>query len=147
MKRSKISKKKCLICAYLSNFLWKPHCNFRKIPNSLGAFHTQNWVKSGQNWPKFKNSENWEKMQFFHVSITFVALELDSPAQIEKKWIFDFFIFSWQKKPRVRRGGFKKHAHYLRNSAVFSRIDHFRSQKTRGSSSNWKKLDFWKMKK
>ena len=27
-------------------------------------------------------------MQFFHVSITFVALELDSPAQIEKKSIF-----------------------------------------------------------
>ena len=26
-------------------------------------------------------------MQFFHVSITIVALELATPAQIEKKWI------------------------------------------------------------
>ena len=26
-------------------------------------------------------------MQFFHVSITFIALELVAPAQIEKNWI------------------------------------------------------------
>ncbi len=31
-------------------------------------------------------------MQFFHVSITFVPLELDSPAQIEKKLIFLSYI-------------------------------------------------------
>ena len=31
-------------------------------------------------------------MQFFHVSITFVALELDSPAQIEKMSIFLSYI-------------------------------------------------------
>ena len=30
-------------------------------------------------------------MQFFGVSITSVALELGSLAQIEKNWIFDFF--------------------------------------------------------
>ena len=54
----------------------------------LFTFHTQNWVKSGQNRPKFKNSENWEKIQFFYVSTTFAALELVAPAQIEKKWIF-----------------------------------------------------------
>ena len=54
-------------------------------------FSTQNYVKSGQNQPKFKNSENWEKMQFFHVSITFVAQKLVAPAQIEKKSGFYHF--------------------------------------------------------
>ena len=31
-------------------------------------------------------------MQFFHVLITFVALELEAPAQIEKKSIFLSYI-------------------------------------------------------
>ena len=61
--------------------------NSLKITNSAFAFPTQNWVKSGQNRPKFENSENWEKMKFFHVSITFIALELVAPAQIEKNKI------------------------------------------------------------
>ena len=39
-------------------------------------------------------------MQFFHVSITSVALELDSLAQIGKKWIFDF---SKIKKNKISR--------------------------------------------
>ena len=30
----------------------------------------------------------------------------------------------------------------MRKNAVFSRIDHFHSPKIRGSSSNWKKMDF-----
>ena len=59
------------------------------------CFLSQTWVKSGQNRPKFKNSENWEKKQFFHVSITFVALELVAPAQIEKKWIFLVLHVYW----------------------------------------------------
>ena len=71
--------------------------HFFEILDPAYAFPTRNCVKSGQNRQKF-NSENWEKMQFFGVSITSVALELGSLAQIEKNWIFDFFIFSWQKK-------------------------------------------------
>ena len=47
----------------------------------------------------------------------------------------------WSKSSKILR--FWK----LRKNAVFSRIDHFRSPRTRGSSSNWKKMDFWKMKK
>ena len=44
-------------------------------------------------------------MQFFGVSITFVALELVAPAQIEKNWIFEkwkndnFFVISLKKDP------------------------------------------------
>ena len=34
----------------------------KKIPNPASVSISQNWVKSGQNRPKFKNSENWEKM-------------------------------------------------------------------------------------
>ena len=30
----------------------------------------------------------------------------------------------------------------MRKNAVFSRIDHFHTPRTRGSSSNWKKVDF-----
>ena len=58
-----------------------------KFSNWCLTFLTQNWVKSSQNQVKFKNSENWEKMQFFHVSTIFVAQKLVVTAQIEKKWI------------------------------------------------------------
>ena len=72
--------------AFLTTF-WSQILKFRflkiwKWQNLLCAFPTQNWVKSGQNQVKLIDSENWEKMQFFHVSITFVAQELDSLAQI-----------------------------------------------------------------
>ncbi len=60
----------------------------RNLESDQVRFSSQNGVKSGQNRPKLKDSENWEKMQFFHVSITIVALELVAPAQIEKKSIF-----------------------------------------------------------
>ena len=42
-------------------------------------------VKIDQNLKILKTEE---KNQFFNVSITFAALELVAPAQIEKKWIF-----------------------------------------------------------
>ena len=44
-------------------------------------------VKIDQNK---KNSENWEKIQFFDTLTTFVAQQLMAPAQIEKK--VDFFV-------------------------------------------------------
>ena len=79
--------------------------HFFEILDPACALPTRNEVKSGQNWPKFKNSENWEKMQFFHVSTTFVALELVVTAQIENKWILSLLsigsnslVFSSLKK-------------------------------------------------
>ena len=59
----------------------------QKILNPACAFPTQNYVKNSKNRVFFKNSENSEKIQFFDALTIFKALELDSPAQIEKKWI------------------------------------------------------------
>ena len=84
---------------------WDCRWRISKIVFLLSAFPAQNWVKSGQNRVKTKNSENWEKIQFFHVSTTSVALELDFLCLVEKKSIFentindDFFEFSWKKDP------------------------------------------------
>ena len=74
---------------------------FYDFENRHLMFPAQNLVKSGQNLLKFKKSGNLEKIQFFHVPITFVVQELVVPSQIEnkvhfwkmKKWQFfrDFF--------------------------------------------------------
>ena len=42
-------------------------------------------------YQNFKILKIEKKFSFFGVSINSVALELNSPAQIEKNWIFDFF--------------------------------------------------------
>ena len=101
--------RKFYFSAFLTTF-WsqKPKLRFLKTwkwQNLLCTFLSQNWVKSGQNRPKFKNSKNWEKKQFFHVSITFVAQKVVSPAHIERRWIFgkykndNFLVISLKKDP------------------------------------------------
>ena len=84
--------------------------DFYEIWNPTRAFLTQNRVKSGQNRQKIKKSENWEKIHFFDTLTTFVALEPDSPAPIEKKMDLAFFHFSVTKNRGVRGVGFKNHA-------------------------------------
>ena len=49
-------------------------------------------------------------MQFFHVSITIVAQELDSPAQIADWEYFGFLNFLRPLLLLYKMGGFKKHA-------------------------------------
>ena len=83
---------------------------FYDFSNRYFTFHTQNWVKNSQNWPKFINFKNWEKMQFFHVSITLVAPKLDSLAQIADWVYFGFLNFHRPLLPLYREGGFKIHA-------------------------------------
>ena len=62
--------------------------NSLKITIPACAFLSQNRVQSGQNRGKIKNSENWVKTQFLHVSTTLVAQKLDSLAPNEKKRIW-----------------------------------------------------------
>ena len=51
-------------------------------------------------------------MQFFHVSITFVAQKLGSPAQIADWEDFGFLNFLRPLLPLYRVGGFKIHAQF-----------------------------------
>ena len=50
------------------------------------------------------------KIQFLHVSTTFVAPELDSLAQIENLTFLGFFIFHRPLLPLYRGWGFEIHA-------------------------------------
>ena len=73
-------------------------------------FLSQKWGKSGQNRVKLENSENWEKIQFFHVSTTLVAQKLYIWCFVEKKMIFenqknyDFYDFL-DKRTRIDHQG------------------------------------------
>ena len=58
-------------------------------------------------------------MQFFHVSITIVAQELDSPAQIADWEYFGFLNFLRPLLPLCRGVGFKIHAQFGRRGWGF----------------------------
>ena len=58
-------------------------------------------------------------------------------------WIFHCCVYYWKHSQKLTKSTKIKKFWKLRKNAVFSRIDHFHSQKTLGSSWNWKKVYFF----